>query len=86
MLASTALLPASGTPAALYRGAEPRDMMFIGRTAAGQWATPVSVDGQNWKFSGCPHVGGALVGGASLVAEDFLGIARAAVDPAGRRG
>ncbi len=35
---------------------------------------------------GLPHVGGALVGGASLVAEDFLGIARAAVDPAGRRG
>jgi triosephosphate isomerase len=25
-----------------------------------------------------PEVGGALVGGASLVAEDFLGIARAA--------
>ena len=24
-----------------------------------------------------PHVGGALVGGASLKAEDFLGIARA---------
>lgn len=27
---------------------------------------------------GLPHVGGALVGGASLVAEDFLAIARAA--------
>ncbi len=32
------------------------------------------------------HVGGALVGGASLVAADFLGIARAAVAPAGRAG
>jgi triosephosphate isomerase (TIM) len=28
-----------------------------------------------------PHVGGALVGGASLKADDFLGIARAAVQP-----
>jgi len=26
-----------------------------------------------------PHVGGALVGGAALKVEDFLGIARAAV-------
>jgi triosephosphate isomerase len=30
-----------------------------------------------------PHVGGGLIGGASLKADDFLAIARAACDTAG---
>jgi hypothetical protein len=49
----------------LYRNRDPRDMSLIASADGGRtWAEPVPVGAFDWAFDGCPHVGGALAGGA----------------------
>ena len=49
----------------LYRNRDPRDMSLVASADGGRtWAEPVAVGAFDWAFDGCPHVGGALAGGA----------------------
>jgi hypothetical protein len=55
------LLADSGRINVLYRDKSPRDMKIVSSTDRGRtWSAPEPVDGFQWEFDGCPHVGGGL--------------------------
>ncbi|HRQ87753.1 MAG TPA: sialidase family protein [Bacteroidia bacterium] len=48
-------------PAVLYRNRDPRDMRVIYRLPDdASWSQPMAAGQFDWKFDGCPHVGGGL--------------------------
>ena len=72
---------ANGTLWALYRDDQPRDLALASSRDGGRtWSQHGSVGQFNWKFVGCPHVGGGLgamtgaaAGGGFLVASVWTG-------------
>ncbi len=50
-----------GEAAILFRDGNPRDMRLVRSRNRGQrWLPPVAAGGFDWRFNGCPHVGGSL--------------------------
>lgn len=49
-----------GETSILYREKDPRDMALYKKTESKPWHKAGVVGAFNWKFEGCPHVGGAL--------------------------
>jgi len=58
----------------LYRDKDPRDMALASLDAGAGWRTGGRVGAFDWRFEGCPHVGGALAaGGDTLTALVWTG-------------
>jgi hypothetical protein len=53
------VVASKGQVGVLYRGAEPRDMKFSGKSGK-QWSEGIQVGKFDWDFAGCPHTGGGL--------------------------
>jgi hypothetical protein len=49
-----------GEVSVLFRGGEPRDMMHMASIDGATWNAAAPVGAFDWRFNGCPHVGGAL--------------------------